>query len=266
MFPPSNWNYNKIIAGSEESKYDFKYIAEFNFEIWMKKLKMEDFISINIDNYCEILCEKHVLYVETGSINLDNLSELRDIINEYSIKDKFMRLSYRSAKDTFEGRLPIKNVDQILTAIIKSERCFDDMIAHIFNKCKKLYVNLIPFRECRQERELRCFIFEKKLVAITNQFPDDVWPFRGVEILIIQRIKEFVDSLWSQYDLYDSVVADIEMSEELTPYLIEFNPYGTKGSTSAILFDWNKDINVLFSKKKEIVLKYTRDKTKDIII
>ena len=256
--------YNKIIPGSVDSKYDFKYIAEFNFEIWNEKLRNKNFISINIDKYCEVLCEKHVLYVETGDINLEYLDDLREMINMYDFKHKFFRMSYRSAKDVVAGKIPMENADHVLNILIKSERCFDDMIAHTFNNLKNISIIFVPFRKCRQDRELRCFVFQNKLVAITNQFPDDAWPFHGLEILIIQKIRKFVNHLWETYSPYESAVLDVEIDADFNPILIEFNPYGIKGSTSAILFDWDTDFKILNCKNDFIVLRYSRDKIREI--
>lgn len=70
-FPPKEWNYNKIIPGSKESKYNFQYISQFNFELWKKRINESDFISINIEKYLKSLCERHVDYCATGIVNSD---------------------------------------------------------------------------------------------------------------------------------------------------------------------------------------------------
>jgi len=255
-FPPKEWNYNKIIPGSKESKYNFQYISQFNFELWKKRINESDFISINIEKYLKSLCERHVDYCATGIVNSDTLSSLIELIDSYLSKinyDIFMRLSYRSAKDVPEGRLPILSSKQILNALIKSNRCFDDMIAHKYHQLNGMQLpliclNLTPWRDCNQERELRCFIHHKKLVAITNQFPIlNSWPFKGKELEITYIIKNFIDDLFNKHDLYDCSVVDIELDNNLISHLIEFNPYGKEGSTGAILFDWERDKDILFS-------------------
>ena len=274
MFSPAHWHYNKIICGSPGSKYDFEYISKFNFECWNKKIKNQNFISIDIDKYIEQLCEKHIEYQEIGIVNLDNLTDIVDELNKIlkNNDEFFLRLSYRSAKDIAEGRMPVSDTKQTLLAIIKSERCFDDMIAHRYHqlndmKLLPLCINLVPWRKCYQERELRCFIFEKKLVAITNQFcyGDEKWIFNGRELEIVYKINKFVNDLWLTYpDLYDAAVIDLELHDDLNPILIEFNPYYSKGSTSAILFSWNEDL--LYGNSDLIILRYCRDKSKDIVI
>ena len=111
---------------------------------------------------------------------------------------------------------------------------------------------------------MRCFVYQGELVAITNQFSDDTWPFHGLEILIISKIRSFVNHIWETYNPYESAVLDVEIDANFNPILIEFNPYGNKGSTSAILFDWDKDSKILNCKNDFIVLRYSRDKSKDI--
>lgn len=256
--------YNKIITGSEQSKYDFEYISKFNFECWNQKIKNNNFISIDIDSYTDQLCQKHIQYLDTGLINVDDLIELLSILDDKIEKNKeyFVRLSYRSAKDVIEGRMPVTNSEQILYAIIKSERCFDDMIAHKYHQFNPLYIHLVDWQNCNQDRELRCFIFEKKLVAITNQFSS--WLFKNQELQIIYEINKFVDDLYNKHkDLYDSCVIDIELSSELVPKLIEFNPYYEKGSTGAILFNWNE--NLLY-KPGSITLRFCKDRYQEIIV
>lgn len=247
-FPPEHWKYNSIIPGSKESKYDFEYIATFNYELWMDKLGNNDFIKINIESHLIELCEKHIHYIQTGIINLTDLTlykELKTLINNKKEQQEwFLRLSYRSAKDVPEGRLPVANADQILYAIIKSDRCFNDMVAHKYNALQgallpPICIILTPYRKHNQERELRCFVYDNKLVAITNQ---QQWVFKGYELTLIYNINKFIDNLWKNNKLYYAAVVDIELDMELNPILIEFNPYGIKGSTSAVSFDWNESI------------------------
>jgi hypothetical protein len=111
------WKYAKIIPGSEESKYDFEYIAKFNFEHWSQFFsQFDECISINIDKYIDILCEKHFEYDSTGQIDLEN-DILLNILGTYKITNSFMRLSYRSAKDVPEGRLSINNTREVVLMI-----------------------------------------------------------------------------------------------------------------------------------------------------
>jgi len=270
MFPPIHWHYNKIICGSKESKYDFEYISKFNFECWNKIINNHNFTSINIDKYIVQLCEQHVQYEQTGLINFHELHDLIEELNKILNNNEFfLRLSYRSTKDVAEGRMPITNANQIITAIIKSERCFDDMVAlltynndnQITNSLFPLYIHLVPWRNCDWFSELRCFIFEKKLVAISNQ--SDNWLFKGRELEIVYKINKFVNELYQKHkDLYDSTVMDIELTNDFDIILIEFNPYYEKGSTGAIFFNWNEKL-LVDDNPKFITLRYCNDKSKE---
>lgn len=270
-FPPKEWNYERTIAGSPHSRFDFHYISKFNFESWMLKLKDDNFIYLDIEDYVGILCQKHVDYHKTGKIQLKDMRNLRRILNEKIAEfgsELFVRLSYRSAKDVPEGRTPIMDSEQVLKAIIKSERCFDDMIAHKYHKLNgvdlhkvdlpHLGINLVPWKKCVVERELRCFVHNKTLVAITFQILTSSWPFAGLEKYVVESIHKFVKELWDKHTLYNSAVIDVELNASLECELIEFNPYGEKGSTSAVLFHWVDDEDILFNDEpKYIVLRYT---------
>jgi hypothetical protein len=148
------------------------------------------------------------------------------------------------------------------------------MVAHRYHQSRgmilpDLHIHLIPFRTCHSERELRCFAYKGKLVAITNQFPcnlDNKWHFSGLELLITEKVKLLILNIVSKCNLYDSFVIDIEINHELSPIFIEFNPYGVKGSTSAILFDWIHDKEILFNDKTDnIIFRYCTDRSKDLI-
>ena len=264
-FPPIHWNYNKIIAGSQYSIYDFEYISKFNFEKWMNIIGNTNLFTISIEDYLMTLCEKHIEYCKSGIIEFNELYDLINKLNDYistSSTDLFFRLSYRSAKDVPEGRMPITNGKQIINAIIKSERCFYDLIAHKYHKNKGLSLTsiniiLIPWKNCNQSRELRCFVYNKQLVAITNQFPNETWSFNHMEDYLISKINTFINDLWSNNkDLYNSCVVDIEIDKFMNIDLIEFNPYEKKGSTSAILFDWINDKDILFNNNNKIILRH----------
>jgi hypothetical protein len=308
---PCSWyHYDKIIAGSENSKFDFAYIAEFNYERWATKIGKTDWESVNIEDYVELLIQKHVEWRRTERIDLKGLEEVLASLKETMKKvsgETFIRLSYRSPKDVPEARLPVTSPQQILRLIIKSERCYDDLIAHHYHRSRgvslfPLNIVLTPWDEKRYpQRELRCFIFRGKLVAITNQFPDDRWPFKGVEVEIMHILNQYVNEMWqcsqSEHltplgcaqrwhpwsetegptppegrwllhpDLYESAVVDIEINAHLEPTLIEFNPYGRHGSTSPGLFDWEKDGDILFPVVRDkIILRWNRQRWRDIVV
>lgn len=275
-FPPPHWNYGKIIAGSNESRFDFEYIAKFNYENWYHLLvDNKDRIKlINIENYVDVLCEKHVIYTQTDEITFDDMEPLVNQLNQkLDGNEYFVRLSYRSPKDVPEGRLPNYTAKDVLTSIIKSERCFEDMIAHIHHKLNNVIlpsinIVLIPFRECKNERELRCFIFDGKVKAITNQHPDFGWPFKGIESLIVSNIIDFFNTQGSSVLITHSseMVVDVEIDNNNKIIPIECNPYGKKGSTSGVLFDWERDHDILYNETNIIVLRYSRDRSKQITL
>jgi hypothetical protein len=271
FFPPKEWGYNKIITGGPNSRFDFSYISQFNFELWMEKVRNNNFINICIEEYLDMLMEKHVEYYKDGVVDLKGLDDLIKNINggisnyedNHKNKEWFVRLSYRSAKDVPEGRMSIMDGDEAVMAIIKSKRCFDDMIAHKYHtlrgvKLPLLGINLVPWTNCKVERELRCFVFNGRLVAVTFQIPNLPWPFFGLEKCVIERLKEFVNQLWNKHNLYNCAVVDVELNNLLECKLIEFNPYGKEGSTGAILFDWVDDTDILFNDdSKDVTLRYT---------
>ena len=284
-FPPESWCYDKIIAGSPKSRFDFEYIATFNLECWHARLGdaagsfagESKLLSVEIDDATLLcLCECHMNYDRDGHLDLSKpdlnklQQQLKYVISSRKDCDEwFVRLSYRSPKDVAEGRLPVTFSDDIITALIKSERCFDDMIAHRFHQFRGMYlpqlhVHLVPWRhDCDQSREMRCFVYKRRLVAVCHQFPLEPFVFVARRDSLVSCLNSFLMSVWhAAPNLYQSSVVDVEVRERdsrLDPIIVEFNPYGYNGSTDAILFDWLIDRDVLYNEGgSDVVLRYGR--------
>jgi hypothetical protein len=288
-FPLKEWRYSKIIAGSPDSRFDFAYIATFNYESWAKKIQRTAFQCISIEAYVTLLAEKHVHFVQNHRFDWSGLEDLLVLLKEVWQKldgEWFMRLSYRSPKDVPEGRLPIQSPRQMLQTIIESERCYDDLIAHGYHQSRgvdlpPLNIVLVPWdsHKCSLITELRCFVFNKNLVAITRQSFEEEWPFRGKEMEILHLLEQYICELWHRYpDLYDSAIVDIlvqdtlhgpsDLSHDASLHLdlIEFNPYGERGSSSAGFFDWTRDRDLLFPPRRNaIVFRWSRWRWNDLV-
>jgi len=303
-WPPAEWNYVKTIAGSPNSKYDFRYISLFNWEEWTRRFPfqnttlvggnaMEDLgpegtvenrrpedntiggqapISIPLcdDDVVALCCCAH-RYRESGTISHEGLEDLHGILRAALLPSQhagssswFVRLSWRSPKDVPEGRLPSSVGSDVLNALIKSERCRDDLIAYRWHQLAgdwtppRPYLHLVPWNSSLQvSRELRCFVHQNRLVAVSQQAFTHIFDFNGKVRETMTAIHAFLSKQWnSGYNLGHSLnskgrrgdtyseacVVDVNVSKDLqTLTLVELNPYWERGSTSAGLFRWRSD-------------------------
>ena len=284
-WPPAHWGYTKTIVGSAASRFpDYAYICRFDYENWLNcntqsRTRMENLkrfttlqngapVSVRLSEGDVLsLCEASYAH-RTGqddghrSLRFQRLRRtLTAAVAAETGGDKFgewfCRLSNRSPKDVLTT--PCRSADDAIDAVIRSTRCFDDLVAHRYHRLRGIAVphvemHLVPWREdCDANAELRCFVHNRRLVAASHQFPGELFPFLGREKELVASLHDLVQSIYSELmptATYDSAVIDIEVSDDpylgLTSQLVEFNPYGKLGSSSPALFDWIDDADLLY--------------------
>jgi hypothetical protein len=186
----------------------------------------------------------------TGKIpNLDDLQELSKKI-ELEMKSNseiplwFVRLSSRSPKDV-SGIRPCENPSDVIDMLIQSNRVSNDLQWYLVYEIKTpLSIHLIKWKSFQKENEVRCFVFQRKLVAITQYFLEKHFSLRKNEFEGVKKIEQVLDQIMDKIP-YDDFVIDLEVGQ--TVYLVEFNAYGKKGTTSAVLFNWVEDEKILLN-------------------
>lgn len=143
---------------------------------------------------------------------------------------KFIRLNSRSPKDApwpFEvpATLSGKEVIHILAC---SERALDDLCRFRWIPEHPAYVCLRDFiPSVRPDREYRCFVKDRKLIAVTHY--DYVHPWTGPEDggrALRERINNWFAEKLQPVLHMETVVFDIHENYDGTFLLIEINPYG----------------------------------------
>ena len=57
---------------------------------------------------------------------------------------------------------------EIVKLIVRSQRIFDDALAHLHHTLRgglalaPMQLHLVPWRDCRQSREMRCFVHQQR--------------------------------------------------------------------------------------------------------
>ena len=141
-------------------------------------------------------------------------------------------------------KLIMKNLPDLCDYLLNSERIalwIESSKFLAFRKWINYYV----------EEEFRCFIYNKKLVAISQYEYGNKLPHQmQCSDLIIKAIKNFVDQVNIPYI---NVVMDVAFHiSNFDVYFIEFNAFGLYSDTDAGLYDWCHDSDILHSDGRHI--------------
>ena len=185
--------------------------------------------------------EKYLdLYLKENQINLE--------IGSY-----FVKLSTVSGKDTIDTeefigwdsnniairKLIIKSVAQLSAYLLESERIAE----HIANSTYLVFREWIDFKS---EEEFRCFIYQRKLVAISQyDYIADLPVDMQQPYLIIKTIGNFVNQVIGLIPFENTILDVAVRFSDLRVYFIEFNSFGINSDTDAGLYDWVHDDHIL---------------------
>ena len=172
----------------------------------------------------------------------------------------FVRTTHCSPKDAEQegGFGPHHSLKAVLMAVAASNRC--QKALRVANYKEDLTLYLSPFdREVRTSRELRVFVFNWEVTAISqyawtnpssdfSHMTDD--ELVKVGFLVNQFNRGQVGPAWRRMGGIDSYVMDVEvaMEEKTTGHcvrLIELNAFGAEFSSGSALYHWLRDDHIL---------------------
>ena len=109
------------------------------------------------------------------------------------------------------------------------------------------------------EEEFRCFIKNKKLVAISQYEYGNYLPeYMNQPELISKLIQNYISQV--VHDIpFDDIVIDVAV-HDLNVYFIEFNDYGLESDTDAGLYDWENDKKILCENHDDIDIRLYDEK------
>ena len=253
-------------------------ILTFNFDYWYTKLKHQ---KVKLDGKEYFVCNQTVCDIELSikemkclqnayednffgkEPNLDDLKHLskriNDQINNYpNVPFWFIRLSSRSPKDVLGGIRPCENASDVVQILIESNRVSNDLQWYLVYEIETpLYLHMIKWKSFQKENEVRCFVYQNKLVAITHYYLDKYFSLRKNEFEGVKKIDQVFNQIKDKIP-YDDYVIDLEVGIQVN--LVEFNAYGKKGTTGAVLFDWTKDESILLNESpKNVCVRYLKN-------
>lgn len=180
-------------------------------------LKREKFVKLPLTpRVCEAIIER--AYKGTYSQALENLRN--EVAVHLNGRPVFVRTNKRSPKDATDD-LPLYGEEKIVDALCSSMRVTDDLSFLGLHK-EPAYLYIFPFNHAIQEREVRCFVKNHKLIAMTQYKPG---VFSDDDVLTAEdACRELFEKLDPRMHL-DSYVFDAWMSGCYANFL-EINPYG----------------------------------------
>lgn len=177
--------------------------------------------------------------------------EMEDLINECSDlfdgKSYFVRSEYTSLKYGCHGVGPYNNIQQLVESITTSTITHNPI-----SKCgiTSLKFYLLPWININVDKEFRVFIYDRKIVAISqqhiyksNEFLKSLEPHQRISTINkwIDIIKKSTDLLIPKITHISSYTMDVAILDDDNMYFIELNPYGKYYSAGSALFHWIND-------------------------
>lgn len=229
------------------------YLGKFDYSKWYnnKLISNVSIVDLNFD-----VIKQVSINCCTNNKNFDD--EIHKLDIEHSIIDNilknhnlpvFVRLDQSSAKMDIELE-PIYNAKQILYQITNS----NELLRKIYRKNSQTHLIILPWKTINKANEFRIFIYNNKIVAISQQHLYDKYYYTN------EQIKEIMNCILNndfiKYLPYSEVVCDVFVDNNKCE-LIECNPYGSYSASGSGLFCWIKDSKLLMGLCDDVEFRFT---------
>jgi len=249
-------------------EFDFPAVIHpTGFSKWYHLLPFYDkIVKVNVNKYtARLLRDIMQSTVITGNILDSHRDMTHDLVNLLNEKIQelgqeegqmcFVRLEYNSLKDSHKASIPFRSGEEIVKAILLSLRSMT-YIEYQLDINEDMNVFLLPFRVIDRKDELRCFVHQGKVTAITQ----NTW-FKDLNLhqrssTDFERIVENILTLNEKVNAdptftLESRVMDVEAHPDCSVTLIEFNPFAPCCGSG--LFSWERDYNQLVHPRDMII-------------
>ncbi len=203
---------------------------------------IKDLVSVNNSiynaywacNWYPILKKRKVPVIKSKILSADNFEDLIKQMAKYIKKYEYVRTCNASPRDICN--LPIfDNAVDAYESLMSSPRVI---------KCADEHFHIFMRKKVEITYESRCFIFCKKLMAVSLN--------KSIKDTDVQQFKERLIMFFDKYinDIpYSSCIIDICLIEDVLS-IIKIYPYHY--NVGSKLFDWDKDSGILFGSIKPV--------------
>ena len=191
-------------------------------------VKTESYSAINwYENLKEFTYKSELIEIK----NIENIKTLLKHINF----PKFIKLDDFSCKDTDHSGI-FKNAIEVENIFKKSMRILNTLNQQHITKSHYLFVRE-PDYFINEKEEVRCFIYQRRLVAVSNK--------KKISDKIKLELEEFVKKIILQMPYMDAVIDIFIDSKKHKFILIEVNNFGADSPCGSGLFNWKEDYALL---------------------
>ena len=194
-------------------------------------------------------------------------------VEEY--KAVFPKLNWSSPKDacwvTTSGNLKCTSASQVFLLLKSSDFISHDLSTILENNENKrkfpggnrereVFLALRKFYSILPSQEFRCFVKNRKLVAVCQRNCDNFFQFLlEKEEEYKERISNFFRQQVEKKFVDPNFVFDVYVTQNGRVYLVDFNVWGTK--TDPLMFEW-KELEELETSNNQVKMEIVRSETK----
>lgn len=208
----------------------------------LKNALMQHFLDNKNNEYflrLNMLSPKDAYYFINNNTNLLELENIEEIVTEEVIK--------RNLEYLHVG-FPINKIeDHCIKILLHSDR----VLCELIYEENEIYVLLLDYKNIDHKSELRCFVKNRKLVAISQYYLDICNVYETPENVISNIINYFNENKITDLESY---VFDIYFDNQ-TINLIEINPFDV--CTDPCFLDWSEILGEICKfkyKKNDLIL------------
>ena len=156
---------------------------------------------------------------------------------------KFIKLDTVSCKDTNHNGI-FYNMEEVYDIFSKSSRIINTLWRSPLSKSSHYLFIREPDFHMREKQEARCFIYQRRLTAVSCE----------TKINCKNILEAFIETIIEKLPYYDAVL-DICIDKDNKCKLIEINNFGADSPCGAGLFNWREDYITLYGGFDKVVYK-----------
>jgi hypothetical protein len=249
-------NYESELKNCETSKWIDKFhpnytvINIFKPDIcWIKEAYSIGNITRKFPSQFNDEKEKIVMKYNTGNI--------------FENEEYFIRSDSVSLKHGMHGIGPYKSFDKIIESICTCKNGHSP----IDKSTESIKLFLLPWIKFEYMNEFRVFVFQNRITGISQQnlYESNYILNKLTENDRKIQINKYIDIITKYFEEkikksiihMESYTFDFIIKDDLSPYLVEFNPFGKDQASGSSLFHWIIDEDKLYNRENVIYFRYT---------
>jgi hypothetical protein len=250
----------------------------YNYESELKKCETSKWIDKFHPHYMVVnIFKPDICWIKEaysiGNITRKFPSQFNDekehLINRYNLdslfenKEYFVRSEHVSLKHGIHGVGPYNSFEKIIESICTCKNGYSP----IDKSTESIKLFLLPWIKFEYMNEFRVFVFQNKITAISQQ---NLYECNYILLKLNENdrkiqinkyihiiTKYFEDKIKNSIIHMKSYTYDFIIKDDLSPYLVEFNPFGKEQAAGSSLFHWIIDEDKLYNCKDVIYFRYT---------